>query len=174
VLDWGTTIGTDDDARPMVPTGFWEQSAAQGSHVLLGLRLVPSRYYSSLGPQTSFKIDFAVPLSCLFSARWTSRSRPVILKYKLFFTVPTVVSSQISQKSAQCRWASVNVVQSLSRSVFVSADAGTRAAASFPAPLFPLGCSSCAALATMFLLTKPNIFSHNRLLAHRSSRADLL
>jgi hypothetical protein len=55
--------------------------------------------------------------------------------------------------------------------VFVSADPVTRADASFPAPLFPLACSSYAALATVFLSTKPNIFSHNRLLAHRSSRA---
>jgi len=50
------------------------------------------------------------------------------------------------------------LVGSASRSSFFSAEAGTRAAAPFPAPLSPLAALLLCFASDRFLLTKPNTF----------------
>jgi hypothetical protein len=49
-----------------------------------------------------------------------------------------------------------------SRSGLLCAEAGTRAAAPFPAPLSPLAASFLRCASDRFHLTKPNTFLHNR------------
>lgn len=56
----------------------------------------------------------------------------------------------------------MNPVRIASRSEFLCAEAGTRAAAPFPAPLSPLAASILRFAPDTFLLTKPNTLSHNR------------
>ncbi len=52
--------------------------------------------------------------------------------------------------------------RALSRSGPMCAEAGTRAAAPFPAPLSPLAALFLRCAPDKFLLTKPNTFPHNR------------
>src|SRR5277367_5638064 len=56
----------------------------------------------------------------------------------------------------------MNPTWSVSRSSFFSAEAGTRAAAPFPAPLSPPAAWFLRYAPDKFLLTKPNTFEHNR------------
>jgi len=53
-------------------------------------------------------------------------------------------------------------IQSAARSGRFSVEAGTRAAAPFPAPLSPLAASFLRCAPDRFHLTKPNTFQHNR------------